>query len=844
MVGLSSAEVEERKRQGQVNVSESVTGRTYTDILVKNVFTPFNVILFILGALLLILGNAISAISATGIIICNILISTVQEMRAKRRLDKIAVLTRPRVTVIRDGTEQEIDQDEIVKDDLVVLRAGDQALVDGVLEECNALEMDESVLTGESSTIRKKAGEQIYSGSICVVGEARYTVTAFGDESFANRMLSDAKKYVPKSTPLQLETSTITQILMGIAFVLMGISVIFSLFRGHGLVENLEVFVICLDIVPMALFLLITITYMLAALRMADTGVLLQNSNSVESLSHVDTVCMDKTGTITTNNLIFESSFPLVPDVEAERICSVFATCTSSKNRTIMAMQSHFGTTDAAMTEEVQFSSSRKFSAVRADGMRIYAGAWNILREHCSRKDEVESLIIQESSKGLRTIVVCRSPDGPLFDGDEPVIADMEPVCVVSIRDEVRSDCKETIGIFLQYGMDIKVISGDDPKTVDALFSLAGIPGERKMVTGQEIDSMSPEELDRAAMECNVFGRMKPENKEAVIESLRRNGRYVAMIGDGVNDVRSLKKANVGVALESGSAAARGVSDMVLLNDNFAALPKALIEGRRTVSGMRDILKLYLSRNFVLALLFIVIYGFVGSVPMTPIQNTFYAFVSVTIIAFFMTVFAKPDQNKGMILPKVLRFCIPSAITIAAFGIMIYAVTWYAVDTGSLVVDFDYMVQFVPDSIATDAEELIDWLAWGDSGVNEICARSAMVTFVSFAGILQLLLICPPFRFLSPDGTVNRNLLAMGLIVLLLAIVIAMFMFVKPIAIGLVGLVIFPDWYFGVIAAALAVWIVVDLALLRLDVFAPLGDRFERFFLKKLDKAREKESVS
>ena len=848
MKGLSTAEVEERRRQGLVNDSDVRTSRTYTDILVKNAFTPFNIILFVIGALLLIMGNLVSALSATGIIIVNILISTIQEMRAKRRLDKIELLIRPKVTVIRDGVEVVIDQNDVVKDDLIVLRAGDQAMVDGVLEECRSLEMDESLLTGESSTVRKEVGQTIYSGSICVIGEGYYTVTAFGDDSYASRMLSSAKKFTSKHTPLQMETGTVTKILMALAFILMGISVIIEIIGRGSFSETLEVFVLCLDIVPVALFLLITLTYMIAAVRMSGSGVLLQRANSVESISHVDTVCMDKTGTITTNKLVFEQSFPFIEPIDAEHIASVFATTTGSRNRTVETLVSQYGESDAELVEEIQFSSSRKFSAVRVDdsGHRycVYSGAWNVLRPHVSDPMSIDHIIKQESSKGLRTLIICRASDQSLYRGDEPVIPDLQPVSVISIRDEVRPDCRDTIEVFLQNDMDLKVISGDDPVTVDALFSIADIPGERKIISGPELEAMSSEERERAILETNIFGRMKPENKEEVIETLKRKGRYVAMIGDGVNDVKSLKSAQVGVALETGSGAARGVADMVLVGDNFSALPKALVEGRKTVTGMRDILKLYLTRNFALAIMMVVIYLFVGSLPMIPIQNTFYAFVSVTIAAFFMTFISKPETNKELILPDVLKFCIPSAIIISAFGFLAYGVTWHLVGSGTLVIDWDYMSQFVSaDILSKYNDDIIEYMGWAGSSAEEICARSAMVFTVSIAGILQLFLICPRFKFLSVDGRTNKSIVPTLIVLFLLFLIFAMYRFLPVIAVLLVKLVIFPQAYFLFLILLIAIWFFVELFILKKQVLKKSTERFEEVYMRKLQEEYTKGDV-
>ena len=840
MRGLTSEEVADRKARGLANDADVRTSRTYTDIFVKNAFTPFNVILFILGILLVICDEVISAISATGIIIVNILISTIQEMRAKRKLDRISLLVRPKVTVVRDGGEMEIDQAEIVVDDLIVIRAGEQALVDGIAGRCTSVEMDESLLTGESSTVRKHEGDKVYSGSVCVTGEMYYTVTAVGNDAYASQMLKSARKFTSKETPLQMETGTMTKILMVIAAILFVLTIFKSiLFTHENLGQTLEVFVLCLDVVPIALFLLITLTYMIAAARMADSGVLLQRANSVESISHVDTVCMDKTGTITTNRLAFERSEDFVPSDEASRYASVFATLTGSKNRTMQAIVQHYGEADAELVEEIQFSSERKFSAVRArDGDRtytMYVGAWTVLGPHCRTDLEIQDIIDSESRKGLRTVLLCLGGDGPLHDDDgNPVIHDLVPVSVISIHDEVRPDCRDTIQVFLDNGMDLKVISGDDPVTVDSLFTIADIPGERRIISGPELDAMDPETFERTVLETNIFGRMRPENKQAVIETLKKNGRYVAMIGDGVNDVKSLKTAQVGVALESGSGAARGVADMVLVKDNFSALPKALVEGRRTVSGMRDILKIYLTRNLVLALLFIAIYIFVGYLPMLPIQNTYYAFVSVTIMAFFMTLFAKPDNNKELILPDVLRFCVPSAIMIAAFGLAVYGGFWWLQDQGMLNIDWAYMASIH----GTDIEGLLDFYSWGtEVNTSEIVARSAMLFFITTAGILQMLLVSPRYRFLSPDGRTNKSLIPIILVVFVFLVIYAMYAYFPAIAVNLVELVIFPNEVFLLLIGITAVWFFAELFVLKKNVFKHAVDRFETLYMKKLQDA-------
>ncbi len=840
MQGLTSDEVAERVSKGQVNDADVRTSCSYLDILIRNVATPFNVLLFILGIMLVICGELISAVSATGIIIVNILISTFQEMRAKRKLDKISLLVRPKVTVIRDGSEKVIDQSEIVLDDVIVTRAGEQALVDGTALSCRSVEMDESLLTGESSTVRKHEGDKVFSGSVCVTGELVYRAEAVGTDSYTYQMLKSAKRYTNKQTPLQMEAVTINKIMMVFAAIMFMLTVVKAITVTHAsLGETLEILVVCIGVIPNGIFLLVTLTYLLASLRMANKGALLQTSNSVGSLSHVDTVCMDKTGTITTNRLAYEHSHDYMPSEQVARYASAFATLSGSRNRTMVALLEHYGESDAELIDEIQFSSERKYSAVKAriDGKEaiMYVGAITALRGKLASAEEMSEYISSESSKGLRTVLLCIAESGDLHDANgDPVLNPLVPVSVISISDQIRPDCRETIQVFLDNGMDLKVISGDDPVTVDALFSLADIPGERKIVSGPELDAMSEKEFKETVLEANIFGRMKPENKEKVIETLKRSGRYVAMIGDGVNDVKSLKTAQVGVSLESGAGAARGVADMVLVNDDFSALPKAIVEGRRTVSGMRDILKLYLTRNIVLAFLFVALYLIVGNIPMTPIQNTYYAFVSVTVIAFFMTIFAKPDENKELILPDVFRFCVPSAIMIAAFGLAVYGISWWAASEGILTVDFAHLAELGGYS---SAQEVIQHMEWNGSSEVEVIARSAMLFFVTIAGILQMLLIAPRYKFLSIDGRTNKSLIPISLVVLVFLLVSAMYLFCPVIAIKLVGMVIFPMETAIVLLGVVVVWFFMELLLIRRNVFKHAVDRFESLYMQKLHEA-------
>lgn len=846
--GLTANEVKERISAGKVNSFESPVSRSYLDIFIKNVFTTFNLILLILGiALLHFDEDPISALSATGVIALNVLIATVQEMRAKRRLDKIALLLRPIVRVLRDGKTIEVDPSKVVMDDVIFMSSGDQAQVDGELIEGRFLEMDESLLTGESSSRRKKIGDVIHSGSFCITGEGYYRTTALGKDTVASEMLLSAKKYKKKNTPLQRETSTVTKMLMVIAFAFLLIIVIINAFTG-GDVLFLKKAVIVLDIVPIALFLLITITYMISTVRMADSGVLLQNSNSVESMSHVDTVCMDKTGTITTNNLLFESMEMFVDEKSATAALQKFISATGSKNRTIKALEEVFDNIHVQLLEEIPFSSDRKYSAVRiasdAGSETYFMGAWSSLKNFVTDGDVTKN-ISNMSQKGLRTIVLCNGGNAPLYNDDEPSVPKLELIALIFMKDEVRKDCKEIIDEFQKNKMDIRVISGDDPETIDSIFSLAGIAGERNIISGEELESVPQDKLNETILKTNIFGRMKPDQKELVIESLKNSGRYVAMVGDGVNDVRSLKAANVGVALQSGSGAARSVADMVLVNDRFSALPKAITEGKRTVTGMRDILRLYLTRNFVLAILVALLLVMLGRMPMLPVHNTLYALTSVSLAAFLMALWAKPSDNKTMILPGVLRFSIPMAIMIAAFGLLIYVVFLHGTGSGL----FDLGENFYHQIFESygDAIRWTDWDSFWEKCMSlpgesfeDVTARNAMLMFLMLAGISQLFFIYPLSKFYSVNNEVSKDLKPTILALLLFGLV-ALVYSIPLLAVEIASLAIFPLEYYLLIIGFVVLWFFVTVLVLKSPLANKMSQETEKAYRKSLDAEMKKE---
>ena len=848
--GLNTDEVEKRKAAGLVNTIESYVSRSYRNIFIENFLNWFNLILIIVGTLLYIAGDPLSALAATGIIMLNVFVSTIQEIRAKRRLDKIAIAMRPMVTVVREGQVLDVDQTEVVMDDVVKITAGDQVLVDGEILETHSLEMDESALTGESSSRRKNLGDTLFSGSFCVTGEAYFRVTALGPDSFASNMLQSARKYKRKNTPLQMETAAVTKLLISLAGIVLVLYLISKVLLGtyENFLFEMKAASIVLDIVPIALFLLVTLTYMIAAIRMADTGVLLQRSNSVESMSHVDTVCMDKTGTITSNELLFRDIEYKMDEGRANELISLFVSATGSRNRTIEVLEDHFGSEDSELVEEIQFSSERKYSAVRLikDGVEhtIFMGAWSILRKRVDdpmgADDDVRSL----SKQGLRTVVLCEG-SGPLFDEmDDPLMPEkLTLIGVISIADEIRADCRETMEVFMANNIDIKVVSGDDPDTVNALFDIADIPGKRNMISGDELDDLEGQERTDAILNSNIFGRMRPDHKELIIDTLKINGRYVAMVGDGVNDVKAIKSAHVGISLESGSSATRGSADMVLMNDNFSALPKALTEGRRTVTGMRDILKVYLTRNFALVAMIMFTMLFLHNATLQPVQNTAYALMTVSVAAFLMTLWAEPDRNKDRILPGVIRFAIPTSMMIGIFGIAVYAIFYFG--TGSIInIDYEAMAASAGISYQALAESLhmsglsdTFNLNMFERDLNEINARNAMFFFIVLAGVLVLLMVKPIHKWFSINGKTAKSKKPLVLTMLMLLIFCCIFFMphTQSYVIRFLYTAVFPVVYYLPLIALVIVWFFATRKVLRSGTFDFLADWTESWFDKKLE---------
>ncbi len=694
--GLTEQEATAQRAKGLGNDIELKTSRTYCQILRENLFTFFNIVLFGISFILLFLGSARDAFFTAAVALLNVIIATVQEVRAKQKLDQISLLARPKVTVIREGVEKQVDPSAIVQGDVLVLGPGDQVVADGVVVGDGRIDMDESLLSGESRLIPKQAGDTVYSGSFCVTGRATYEAQNVGAESFANKLTEGARTFTRENTPLQREVDLVIRVLLlVVAFFGVLITASFFVSEDANLLESARAASVVFGLAPSSLFLTIVVAYALGAVRIADKGALVQQANSVESLCHVTVLCLDKTGTLTANRIKLEEILPLNgwpgTRFDLERALGIYARSSTNTNPTSEAIATTLPAEKQQFCEEVPFSSERGWSALAFDGDELRGtyvlGAPEIVQTHfapgmepvADSGEATAGIADNWSAQGLRVTLFAYRPDpAPLSDSlGQPLLpGDLIPACLLSFSDELRLKAAETLDEFAQTGIELKIISGDHPQTVTAIARQVGLDkdGEGlKAISGQELVQMDQAQFAQAAIENTIFGRITPEQKQNLIRVLRRYGHYVAMTGDGVNDVLALKQANLAIAMESGSQASRNVSDIILLNDTFAALPQAFIEGQRILNGMEDIFRLYMTRIFTLVLLISMIAMLAVGFPFTPSQSSIISLLTLTIPAFALAYWARPGPVRHSTLTRrLVHFVLPAAITMSAAGLIVY----------------------------------------------------------------------------------------------------------------------------------------------------------------------------
>jgi cation-transporting ATPase E len=701
--GLSEAEVLARRAAGQGNAIALASSRSYRRILRDNALGSINVIIFAVGVALLVMGLVVDALVTVGVVLLNVGVAVVQEGRAKRQLDRIALLTRPRAAVVRAAQERAVDPAELVVGDLLVVRPGDQIVVDGEVVGGGRMEVDESLLSGESEPVSKGPGDPVYSGSFCVAGSATYEARGVGSASLANQLTQGARAFRQVKTPVQREVDLILRAMVililaigGPVVVDLAIRVLALLagalevplaatldraYQAYSVEATVRAVAVVVGLVPQGLALMLTVAYAMGAVRLAGKGALLQQANAVESLSHVDVLCLDKTGTLTTNRLAYHALHPLAETREdlADALAD-FAASVTARNRTVEAIGTAFPRQARGVLTEVVFSSTRKWSALvfhDAGRRGLYVlGAPDVLMPSLGQTADLSAPLAALTAQGLRVLLLAAHPDaGTSFDADDPCLPEgLRPLGFISFTDELQADAGATLEQYRRAGVGLKIISGDHPETVAVLARQAGLgaDGELRVVSGLDLAALDEGRLARIAEEATVFGRITPEQKHALVRGLQGNGHYVAMIGDGVNDVLALKQAEVGIAMQGGSQAARAIADLVLLGDSFAVLPAAFREGQRIVRGTQDLIKLFLARSLATALVIVGAAVVSAAFPVTPRLNALPAYLAIAIPTLALAAWARPAKVKRGLMRAVLPFALTAALTIAPVALTLY----------------------------------------------------------------------------------------------------------------------------------------------------------------------------
>ncbi|MBV8529518.1 MAG: HAD-IC family P-type ATPase [Candidatus Dormibacteraeota bacterium] len=667
MNGLTAAEVAARRERGQTNATSERTSRSVAKILRGNVVTRFNLILGTLLVIILIVGQPQDAVFGV-ILISNTVIGIAQELRAKITLDRLAVLNEPHVRVVRDGAVQHVDVADLVLDDLVDLRAGDQIVADGVVQESTGMQVDESLLTGESEPVDKPAGVNVLSGSFVVAGSGRYQATAVGDDAYARKLTIKAQRFELAHSEL---IAGINRILRYVTFAIgpVALLTVVSQLHAHSNLRDALISTVAalVGMVPQGLVLLTSIAFGVAAVSLARRKVLVQQLPAVEGLARVDVVCFDKTGTITDGDITFAQLVTLDATAPVPAALGALAD-DENRNATLAAVAGHFPPSATwTRSASVPFSSARKWSAATFDGQGTWVlGAPEIVLPAASASDVERAAEL--ASSGARVLVLTRT-DAALHG--ETLPAGQRPTAFVVCSEQVRPEAAAAIAYFKQQGVSPKLISGDSPNTVAAVAARVGVPGAEQPVDARHLPE-DPDALAAVLHERSVFGRVTPDQKQAIVTALQRRGHTVAMTGDGVNDALALKLADVGIAMGSGAPATKAVAEIVLLDSNFATLPGVVAEGRRVTANVERVANIFLTKTVWTTLLAVAVGILLLPYPFLPRHLTIIDALAVGFPAFFLALGSNLRRYVPGFIDRVLRFTIPAGIICAATILVVY----------------------------------------------------------------------------------------------------------------------------------------------------------------------------
>lgn len=677
-LGLTAAEVADRVARGLTNLVPRAPSRSAGQIVRGNVFTPINLIVGILAALVIAAGSPKDALFG-GVIIANSVIGVVQELRAKKVLDSLSVINAPHARVVRDGEVREVQVHELVMDDVVELRVGAQVVADGEVLTQDNLEIDESLLTGEADPVSKSVGDGVLSGSAVVAGTGRVRVNKVGAENYAAKLAEEARRFTLVNSPLRNDVNRIVT-WVGILIIPVGILLASSqLWRRNDGWRDAVISTVAglVGMVPEGLVLLTSVAFAVGVVRLAGKRCLVQELPAIEVLARVDVLCADKTGTIT------EGSMELVDvrvldgtdSAAVDDVLTALAHLDPDPNATLQALLDRYPEQSTwKVSSRVAFSSARKWSAMsfEGNGTWVLGAPENVLGT--AYKDDISAAVEERAADGQRVLLLARSST-VLSDDKNAQLPQVDAVALVLLEDVIRADAAETLEFFAVQGVTVKVISGDNDVTVGAVARRAGMEHWQDNINATTLpEDVTGDEFADAIERASVFGRVTPHQKRAMVRSLQARGHTVAMTGDGVNDVLALKESDCGVAMASGSEATRGVAQLVLLDSNFSALPSVVAEGRRVINNIERVASLFLAKTAYSIILSVLTGVFALAYPLRPIHLSILSWFTIGVPAFFLALEPNDERVNTGFLRRVLGRAVPAGVVIASATIGIFAI--------------------------------------------------------------------------------------------------------------------------------------------------------------------------
>lgn len=670
--GLTAQQVQEHRMHGWTNQPVDPPSKTTKEIIQENVFTYFNLIFLVLAVLLCLVGS-FRDLTFLPVIVLNTLIGIIQETRAKKVLDNLTMLNAPHAMVIRDGKKSQINAEDLVIDDIVIFEAGNQVCADA--EVCaGEVQVNESLLTGESDEITKRKGDQLMSGSFIVSGQCHARLDKVGADSYISRLTLEAKAMQNTEQSEMIRSLDKLVKWVGVAIIPIGIILFIQafVFQGEGFRSSVTSMIAAvIGMIPEGLYLLASVALAVSSIRLAQKKVLLHDMKCIETLARVNVLCVDKTGTITENTMEVQDVIPTKEYEEGElrplsELLGDFTAAQSSDNITMEAMKRYFKIASGKKAvAKTGFSSASKYSSVTFEEVSYVLGAPEfVLKE---QYENYEEAISAHASKGARVLVFGTAKEEP--DG-KPLKEAVTPLAYVLLANPIRQEAKETFTYFAEQGVEVKVISGDNPLTVSEVAKEAGIAGAERYVDASTLHK--EEEMRAAVLNNAVFGRVTPNQKRKFVQILKEEGKTVAMTGDGVNDVLALKDADCSIAMASGSDAAAQASQLVLLESDFSCMPEVVLEGRRVVNNIKRSASLFLVKNIFSFLLSLVSFVFMFTYPLEPSQISLISMFTIGVPAFFLAL--EPNKNiiKGHFLTNVFLKALPAALTdVLAVGALV-----------------------------------------------------------------------------------------------------------------------------------------------------------------------------